>query len=103
MNQARKSHAGNVAATCEYALKIPNGLGRKRIVLIEKSTAVFSMEYACESPGLTCERLNVEDIDDQNVPRMGAINFDGSCRCRAISSQMDSGGSEKKLPRRPLD
>ena len=39
------------------------------------------------------------NIMRRQVPNLCcAINFDGSCRRRAISSRMDSGGREKKLP-----
>jgi len=36
------------------------------------------MEDSCKPPGLTCEGLNIQDLNDQNISWVGAFDFDRS-------------------------
>jgi len=44
-------------------------------MLIKKSASIFLVEDPCESPWLTCKWLNIEDLDDEHVTGVCALNF----------------------------
>jgi hypothetical protein len=57
-----------------YAVEVPAGLVRLRIVIDEKTAAVFLGEDAGESPRRVRKITDVEQVDDQQVAGLGTFD-----------------------------
>ena len=80
MGQAGKPHARDVPRRGVDAVEVPDGLGRVGIMVGEEATAVIAGEDAGESPLVAPQAADVEDVDDQDVARLGPLDFDRSAQ-----------------------
>lgn len=78
VNQAGKSHSRNVSTGAVYAIKVPDGLGSFRIVLVEKATAVFPVKDSGESPWRVLEWLDIRNVYNQEIARLSTFDFEGT-------------------------
>lgn len=64
MDEAGEADAGDVAARAVDAVKVPDGLGRVGVVLVQETAAVFAGEDTRKAPGRMLKGLDVGDVDD---------------------------------------
>jgi hypothetical protein len=76
MDQARKAHAGNVARRRVEALDVPDRFLRQREVIGQEAAAILLGEEAVEAPQALLQRTDVEQVDDQEVARLRALDAD---------------------------
>ncbi|KAJ3472235.1 hypothetical protein NLG97_g11165 [Lecanicillium saksenae] len=75
MNQAGEAHTWNVTAGTIDAIKVPDGLGRLWIMLIQEAASVLLGKDAGEAPGGVFKRLHVGDVDDKQIAGLSALDF----------------------------
>lgn len=78
VHQTRKTHTGNVPARAVDTVKVPDGLGRLGIVLVEEAAAILLVEDTREAPWLMVKRLDVSDVDNEHVTWLGASDVEGT-------------------------
>ena len=76
MDQAGKAHARHVARMGVEAGNVPDRLLRQRKVIGEKAAAVLLGEEAVEAPQALRQRADVEEVDDQEIAGLGALDAD---------------------------
>ncbi len=77
VDQAGEAHAGDVAAGTVYAVKVPNGLGRLGVVLLEETTTVVAIKDTSEAPGRVIKRLHIGNVDNKKIARLSALDIKG--------------------------
>lgn len=97
VDEAREAYVGDMAGRAEDALKVPYGLGpgealiavtiatittttwngdiRFRIQFIQESTPILPVEDAGKPPGLVLERLNILNLYDEHIARLGGLDL----------------------------
>lgn len=75
VDQAGEADARDVSASAVDAVKVPDGFGCPRVVLLEKTAAVVAVKDSGETPGGVIEWLDVGDVDDEEVARLGALDL----------------------------
>lgn len=78
VNQTGEAHARDVPAGAVDAVKVPDGLGGLRVVVLEEAAAVGLGEDAREAPGGVVKGLDVGDVDDEQVAGLGALDVKGA-------------------------
>jgi len=78
MDQAWKPNSRNMSTARKYSFEIPNCFRCKGIMLVQKSSTIFLMEYSCESPWLARKGLNIEDFDYKDITGVSAFDFNWS-------------------------
>lgn len=78
VNQTGEANTGNVSAAAVDAVKVPDGLGRLRVVLLEEAAAVGLGEDAREAPGRVLKGLHVGDVDHEQVAGFSALDVKGT-------------------------
>lgn len=83
MGDAGVAHAREMAGGCLLAVEVPNRLGRVGVVVGEKTSGVGPGKDPCVSPALARhwatllgDRSQVEDVDDQEVAGLRALDAD---------------------------
>ena len=51
---------------------------RRWIEFVQETTSIFFREDTCKAPGFILEGLYVHDLDQQEVPWLGALDFKGT-------------------------
>lgn len=78
MDQAGEVDAGHVARRGVEALDVPDRLLRQREMIGQEAAAVLLGEEAVEAPQALLERTDVEQVDDEEVAGLGALDADRS-------------------------
>ena len=73
VDQAGEAHPGYVPALGEHALEVPDGFLRVGKVVGEKAAAVALREEAVEAPQRILLGADVQQLDHQQVARLGAL------------------------------
>jgi hypothetical protein len=76
VNQAGKSHSRDVSACAIDAVKIPDGLGSLGIVILKEPSTVVAIKDSRETPWCVFKRLDIRDVDHQQIPWFGALNLE---------------------------
>ena len=76
MDQAGEVHARHMAGVRVEARDIPDRFLRQREMIGEKAAAVLLGEEAVEAPQALRQRADVEQIDDQQIAGLGALDAD---------------------------
>ena len=90
MDETGEADAGDVTGMGIDARNVPDRFLRQREVVGEKAAAVLLGKEAVEAPGALRKDADVENIDDQQIARLGAVYpdrtgeemHDASGRCR---------------------
>ena len=76
MDEAGEVDAGHVARMRVHARDVPDRLLRQREVIGEEAAAVLLGEEAVEAPQALGQRADIEQVDDQQIARLGAFDTD---------------------------
>jgi|GEM_PF-7062047 len=76
MDQAGEVDAGDVARRGVETLDVPDRLLRQREVIGEEAAAVLLGEEAVEAPQALLQRTDVEQVDDEQIAGLGALDAD---------------------------
>src|SRR5438270_634944 len=75
-SQPGKADAGHMARGRVEALDVPDRLLRQREMIGQKAAAVLLGEEAVEAPQALLQGTDVEQVDDQQVAGLGALDAD---------------------------
>lgn len=78
VRNARKPHSRDMARCSHDAMEVPDRLARLREYVGQEAAAVLGGENARVSPLVSLDGADIEDVDDQKVPRLGAFYLDGT-------------------------
>ena len=78
MDQAGPGHAGHMARFREHALEVPDRLLGFGEMLGQEAAAVLLREEAVEAPEAVLEGADVEEVDDDQIARLRALDPDGT-------------------------
>jgi len=92
VNQSWEANPRNVPTAGKYTFEIPDCFSGQRIMFIQKPASILLVEHAGETPWLTCERLDVEDLDDEDIPGMGALNLNWTREIMNTTKSIQSSG-----------
>lgn len=76
VGDAGETDPGDVPGAGVDPLEIPDGLGRLGVVIREEAPAILLGEDAGESPFVSLEGPDIENIHHQNVARLSSVHPD---------------------------
>ena len=76
MDQAGEADAGNVPGVRVQSRNVPDRFLRQREVVGQEAAAILLGEEAVEAPGTLREDADIENVDHQEIARLGAMHAD---------------------------
>mmetsp|Transcript_20753 Transcript_20753/g.67150 ORF Transcript_20753/g.67150 Transcript_20753/m.67150 type:complete len:531 (-) Transcript_20753:214-1806(-) len=74
VDEPSEAHARDVARAAVDALKVPDGLGRLRIVVSQEPPTIVFVESAAEAPFVALQRSQVQDFNLEKIAWLGRLD-----------------------------